>query len=121
MNGILGQTGRQGLSDTAIDHKIAEKRTVRYQFTKVQHGWNAWVCAPFHSRTYGAVGFGTTKEKARKALRARLADNYGYCGHIMFSDVDAADNVGEVDIRLWDDRADNRPISLREACGAAGV
>lgn len=108
---VMGQTGKVVLSDDKIQHKISHKRTVRYQYTQVKHGWNAWVCGPFHSRTYGACGFGTNRKRAKAALEANLADNYGYHGNTMFSDVDEADNVGIVEMRLLDPRTINCPIT----------
>lgn len=95
-NEIIGQTGQVILSDDAIQRKLSLKRTVRYQYQKVRHGWTAWVCGPFHSRTYGACGFGTDKRRSKAALQRRLGNNYGYTGNIMYSDVDEADSVGEV-------------------------
>jgi len=118
---VIGQTGRCVLSDDAIQHKLSRKRTVRYQYEKVKHGWTAWVCGPFHSRTYGACSFGTTKQRAKAALETNLANNYGYLGHLMFSDVDEADIVGYIDERLLPDNAEARPITAHDAVGSAGM
>lgn len=63
----------------------------------------AWVCGPFHSRTYGACGFGTAKRTAKAALQHNLADNYGYHGHLIFSDVDSADDVRLIGLRVRSD------------------
>lgn len=120
MSNILGQTGRHTLSEEALNYRISAGHGVRYQFSRYGTMWMAWVCGPFHSRTYGVCGVGTTKAKAKVALRNNLADNYGYHGAVSFSDVDSADNVAVVDIRLWDDRDTNRPITARDACGAVG-
>jgi len=118
---VIGQTGRVVLSDEAIQYKLSRKRTVRYQYTKMKHGWMAWVCGPFHSRTYGACGFGTTKKRAKAALESNLANNYGYIGKLIFSDVDEADNVGRFNERLVADNASARPITAHDACGSAGM
>ena len=108
---VIGQTGRVVLSDSAINRKLSRKRTVRYQYSKLgRKRWAAWVCGPFHSRTYGAHGFGATKMQSKVALQRHLANSYGYFGHLMFSDVDESDTVGEVDVRLLDNGATARPI-----------
>lgn len=112
---VIGQTGRTVLSDDLVKYKQSQKRTVRYQYAKMQHGWNAWVCGPFHSRTYGACSFGTNKARAKAALKRRLADNYNYIGHLMFSDVDDADNVGIVNDRLLDENTQPAPITFTDA------
>jgi hypothetical protein len=128
---VIGQTGRVVLSDEAIQYKLAKKRTVRYQYAKVKHGWNTWVCGPFHSRTYGACGYGTTKKRAKAALKRNLGNNYNYIGQMLFSDVDEADIIGLSPAELWH-RANNierealknagaRPISVYEAIGSAGM
>jgi hypothetical protein len=111
---VIGQTGSVVLSDDTIAYNRSKKRTVRYQYLKMKLGWMAWVCGPFHSRTYGAAGFGTKKSSAKAALQANLADNYGYHGHMLFSDVDESDTVGRVDMRLLDDNAKARPITVAE-------
>jgi len=108
---VIGQTGTVVLSDDAIYRKQTRKRTVRYQYTKVKSGFMAWVCGPFHSRTYGVCSFGATKIQSKAALKVRLAKDYGYLGHMMFSDVDEADMVGDVDLRLLDERATARPVT----------
>lgn len=118
---VIGQTGQCVLSDEAIQYKLAQKRTVRYQYKKVKHGWTAWVCGPFHSRTYGACGFGTSKARAKAALERNLTNNYGYLGHLMYSDVDEADIVGVIDERLLPDNAEARPITAHNAVGSAGM
>lgn len=118
---VIGQTGRVVLSDEVIQYKLDKKRTVRYQYQKVNGRFMAWVCGPFHSRTYGACGFGATRARAKATLQRNLANSYGYIGHMMFSDVDDADNVGIVDDRLLDHRIDGRPVTIRELCGSAGM
>ena len=95
-NAVIGQTGNGVLSEDAVQRRLLKARTVRYQYTKVQHGWTAWVCGPFHSRTYGACAFGTDKRRSKAALQRRLANHYGYIGHVIYSDVDDADNVGDI-------------------------
>lgn len=117
---VIGQTGKVVLSDEMIAYKMDRKRTVRYQYTKVKHGFICWVCGPFHSRTYGACGFGTKKVSAKRALIDRLARDYRYIGCLLFSDVDESDNVGNVDTRLLDENSVERPISFADACGKAG-
>ena len=118
---VIGQTGKGVLSDGTISYRREKKRTVRYMFTKMSpKNWMAWVCGPFHSRTYGVCSFGTNKGRARAALKRRLADDYGYIGRLLLSVVDDADKVGDVDTRLWDDRAAPWPITKLQACGSAG-
>lgn len=110
-NEVIGQTGRVVLSDDAIFRKLSQKRTVRYQYATMGRKLiMAWVCGPFHSRTYGACGFGTTRSRAKEALQRNLANGYRYSGHLLFSDVDTADNVGTVNERLLDASAVARPI-----------
>lgn len=109
---VIGQTGQIVLSDYILQYKQSKKRTVRYQYTKLSgHVWMAWVCGPFHSRTYGACGFGTNRKRAKVALQDNLARNYRYLGTMMFSDIDEADNVGDVDLRLLDERTIASPIT----------
>lgn len=110
-NTVIGQTGSVVLSDETIHRKLSRKRTVRYQYTRVKHGWTTWVSGPFHSRTYGACGFGTDKRRSKAALQRRLANSYRYLGHMLFSDVDEADKVGIVDDRLLDVGVVNRAIT----------
>lgn len=101
-NSVIGQTGRTALSVDAVNRKLSAKRTVRYCYSRNGRYWMAWVIGPFHSRTYGACGFGTTKRGAKVGLETNLANNYGYIGNLMFSDVDESDTVGIVDVRLLD-------------------
>ena len=119
-NAVIGQTGKVVLSDDAIYRKLGRKQTVRYQYTKLSDKWMAWVCGPFHSRTYGACGFGTGKRRSKEALQDNLARNYRYLGTMMFSDVDEADTVGMMDVRLLDNNAMARPITFAELVGSAG-
>jgi hypothetical protein len=109
---VIGQTGRAVLSDTMIHRKLSKQRRIRYQFTKTKHGWNAWVCGPFHSRTYGVCGFGTKKPTAKAALQRRLANDYRYIGSILHSDVDEADTVGIAGQRLRGAGANDGPITF---------
>jgi hypothetical protein len=113
-NKVIGQTGSVVLSDDSILRKRSKKRTVRYQYRKVKAGWTAWVCGPFHSRTYGVQGFGSSKKYAKAALQRRLANDYGYLGHMLFSDVDESDTVGLPDMRLLDENCSARPITVAE-------
>ena len=102
---VIGQTGRSRilLSDDAVNRKVSQGRTARYQYQKVKSGWIAWVCGPFHSRTYGVSGFGTTKRMSKATLQRNLADNYGYHGRLIFSDVDGADDVRLIGLRIRSD------------------
>jgi len=128
---FMGQTGRVVLSEEAIQYKLSKKRTVRYWYVKCAHGYRAEVVGPFHSRTYGACSFGTTKKRAKVALERNLGNNYGYIGKLMFSDVDEADTIGLSPAEVWhrannDERealknADARPITAHDACGSAGM
>ena len=116
-NAVIGQTGKVVLSFDAIYRKLSQKRTVRYQYTRTSNKrWMAWVCGPFHSRTYGAVGFGSDKKAAKVALQTNLMNNYRYMGHLMFSDVDESDTVGDINPRLLDDNAMSRPITFHDIC-----
>jgi len=74
---VIGQTGRVALSDEAIQYKLSRKRTVRYWYVKCAHGYRAEVVGPFHSRTYGACGFGTTKKRAKQHWNAIWATIMG--------------------------------------------
>ena len=112
-NAVIGQTGKVLLSVDAINRKLGKRRTIRYQYKKWSDKmWMAWVCGPFHFRTFGVCGFGTSKSRSKAALRRRLANDYGYIGHLMFSDVDESDTVGIVDTRLLDDKAVACPITF---------
>jgi len=124
----MGQTGRSVLSDEMIQYKKEERRTVRYRYKVMKYGtdnktilWRCEVIGPFHSRTYGVCGFGTTKKRSKVNLERRLANDYRYIGNLMFSDVDEADTVGIPDDRLWELWIQNRPISKAEAVGSAGL
>jgi hypothetical protein len=118
MKNVIGQTGRSRilLSDDAVNRKVTQKRTVRYQYQKVQSGWIAWVCGPFHSRTYGVCGFGTMKRTAKATLQRNLADNYGYLGRLIFSDIDSANDVRLIGLRVRSDYA-VQPIAIGSADG----
>ena len=115
-NTVIGQTGSVVLADY-IKYKTGDKLTVHFQYTKIGPRIMAWVCGPFHSRTYGACAFASgngARAKAKKRLSDHLARSCNYFGHLMFSDVDGSDTVGEVDNRLLDEGTRNRPIRLRQ-------
>lgn len=124
---VIGSTGTNApaLSDEAIQYKLSAARTVRYQYHKLSDNktWCCWVCGPFHSRMYGVSSFGTSKFRAKTALRTNLANNYGYIGHLLFSDVDTADTIGKVNKRLLNvevvlgNDAKSVPITRVEAAG----
>lgn len=120
MQKVMGQTGRTVLSDDTIQYKVAQKRTIRYRYVKMTVGYRAEVVGPFHSRTYGVCSFGTKKTSAKNALKLRLANDYGYLGVMLFSDVDTADNVGDPDPRLLDANATARRLTFSDLCGTAG-
>lgn len=120
-NRVIGQTGRVVLSDEMIQYRTSKRRTVRYQYTRMKCGWIAWVCGPFHSQMYGVCSYGTKRASAKAALQHRLACDYRHNGKMMFSDVDEADNVGEVNPRLSDKNAMARPITFADAVGSAGA
>lgn len=94
-NAVIGQTGTVVLSNDAINHKLSKRRTLRFQHTKLKGSWIAWICGPFHSRTYGVIGCAGKRNSAKAALIRNLANDYGYHGNLILSDVDAADTVGE--------------------------
>ena len=109
---VIGQTGTVVLADY-VKHKQGAKKTVRYRYTRLSDKrWMAWVCGPFFSRTYGACAWGARKKDAKERLKRHLARSYNYFGHLMFSDVDTGDTVGEIDARLLDFGA--QPIMLRQ-------
>ncbi len=60
-------------------------------------------------------GFGTSKLWAKATLERILANDYGYLGNLMYSDVDEADKIGTVDTRLSEPNAPARPITQLEA------
>ncbi len=118
MNRVIGQTGRKGavLSDGIVQYKKSKSRTARYWYMKIGRGWLCQINGPFHSALYGACSFGTTRRSAKKALVYRLANDYGYLGCLLFSDVDTADKVGIVDYRLVIDNMKARPITIGDLC-----
>lgn len=118
--GVIGQTGKTVLSDDMIKFKASYKKTVRYRYVKMTHGWLTQVIGPFHSRLYGACSFGTKKRRAKAALQGRLSSEYGYHGVMLFSDVDTSDTVGVVDFRLLDEGQTAHPITLGELIGSSG-
>lgn len=120
MGAVIGQTGKTVLSDNMIQFKPSYKKTVRYWYQKMTVGWLAIVIGPFHSRLYGVCCYGTSKECAKAALWRHLAKEYGYFGTMLYSDVDTADTVGDVDFRLLDEGQQAHPITRGELIGAAG-
>lgn len=119
---VIGQTGTSVLSELElIQYRTHKRRTVRYKYTKVKHGWICVVVGPFHSRTYGVNAFATTKAHSKVKLEYRLANDYRYIGCLMFSDVDEADTVGIVNDRLWELWVRNCPLTPTEAVGSAGL
>ncbi len=119
-NAVMGQTGRTVLSADMINYKLSQKRTVRYWLIRCAQGYRAEVVGPFHSVLYAVCSFGTTRQSAKAALERRLANEYGYIGTMLYSDVDTSDTVGYVNPRLLDDNATARPITRNELVGCAG-
>ena len=118
---VMGQTGTTVLSDEKIQYKVAQKRTIRYRYDRLSDGgFLAVVMGPFHSRTYGAVGFGVTKTSAKRALIRTLANEHNYLGTVLFSDVDESDTVG---INRASTSNDRKPIPITSlaALGSAGM
>jgi len=112
---IIGGTGtnRLPLSDEALQYKLSVGRTVRYQYLRLgPKCWIAWVCAPFHSRTYGLCGFGTTKYRAKDVLQTNLANNFGYIGRLILSNVDESDTVGDRYYGYNDGTIKDAPITV---------
>ncbi len=124
MRKVIGQTGSVVLSDDTIQRQIDKKRTVRYRYQSIKCGvkthWLCEVIGPFHSALYGACSYGTKKTSAKAALIRRLANDYRYFGHLLFSDVDAGDSVGDVDFRTIADGTTSRPITKNVLVGSAG-
>lgn len=118
--GTIRQTGSMVLSDDGTIRYRGTKRTVRYRYTKCGKGWLCEVIGPFHSAVYGACSYGTKRTSAKNALRLRLACDYGYYGRLLWSSVDAADNVGRVDLRLITEGTTARPITNNVLVGSAG-
>ncbi len=137
MNNVIGQTGRVVLSDTVLQFKSGRKKTVRYRYQKISsvrvetdNGkgrticvWKAEVIGPFHSALYGVCSYGSKKKRTKAALQRRLMNDYRYFGNMLLSAVDDADNVGNVDLRLWDQISSGRPITKTsgELVGSAGM
>ena len=137
MAGVIGQTGRIVLSDDVIKFKASHKKTVRYRYVLMSSvkvasdkgadrtvcQWKAEVIGPFHSALYGACSFGPTRKRSKVALQRRLCNDYRYNGIMLLSAVDDADNVGNVDMRLWDQISSGRPITKThgELVGNAGM
>ena len=120
MRKVIGQTGSVVLSDDMLGHQRDKKRTVRYRYQKVRGGWLCEVIGPFHSALYGVNSYGTLRTSAKKALIRRLANDYRYLGHLLFSDVDAGDSVGIVDSRTIQNGDAAIPITKNVLVGSAG-
>ena len=108
-NPVIGQTGSVDLSDASIQRARSQIRTARYSLIVLSYPsgrkhYLASVNGPFHSRTYGATGFGTDKKAAKAALQRRLANDYRYFGSLRLSAHDTSDSVGIVNPRLLDDQ-----------------
>jgi hypothetical protein len=130
-NHVIGQTGKVVISDGIVWYKASKKRTVRYRYVKVKHGFRAEVIGPFHSALYGACSYGTSRKSAKAALERRLANDYRYFGCFLLSDTDSADITGLSPMELYH-RSNNvertilsetaaRPITLEEAFSTAGM
>ncbi len=124
MGRIVGQTGSVVLSDDGLIRARGMKRTVRYRYQPIKCGarthWLCEVIGPFHSALYGACSYGAKRTSAKKALIRRLANEFGYIGRLLFSNTDAADNVGIVDSRTIADGTTSRPITKNVLVGSAG-
>ncbi len=108
-NPVIGQTGSVDLSDASLHRAMSRGRTARYSYIVLSYPngrkhYLASVNGPFHSRTYGATGFGTDKVSAKEALQRRLANDYRYFGGLRLSAQDTSDSVGIVNPRLLDDQ-----------------
>ncbi len=117
-NPVIGQTGSVDLSDASIQRAKSQIRTARYSLIVLSYPsgrkhYLASVNGPFHSRTYGATGFGTDKKAAKAALQRRLANDYRYFGGLMLSDQDTADNVGIIDPRLSEETCTDKEQDAR--------
>ena len=112
------------LSTEQGDYRSSTKRTVRYQYVTMSRTcirqWRAEIIGPFHSALYGLCGFGTTKARAKAALKRNLANNHGFIGTMLVSDKDEADTVGLLDRDLIDAHTSACPISFQDLVGAAG-
>lgn len=124
MSYVIGQTGSIVLSDDGLIRARGMKRTVRYRYQPIKCGaqthWLCEVIGPFHSVMYGACSYGTKKTSAKKALVLYLGNRFGYIGRLLFSNVDASDNVGKVDFRLINEGTMARPITNNILVGSAG-
>ncbi|UCG02482.1 MAG: hypothetical protein JSW11_00520 [Candidatus Heimdallarchaeota archaeon] len=134
---VIGQTGKTVLSKAVLRMRFRRKG-IKYRYYRAGSGWVAYVCGPFHSRYYGvsAMGFcgpvttdsatgivkqlsdkqrdAIAKDRAKVALKKTLANNFSRIvklRNMLYSDVDEADNVGNVDLRLLDEGARNVPIT----------
>lgn len=111
---VIGQTGRTVLSNDTANRNITKRRTLRYRYEKCANGYWAVVMGPFHSRRYGVCGFGMKRPAAKRALIGRLANDYGYFGNLIFSDIDEGDNIGNIDTRSWDKGAVAKPFGTSD-------
>jgi hypothetical protein len=118
---VIGQTGKTVLSDDAIWFPRSRRRTLRYRYVKSKVGdsfrYRAEVIGPFHSRLYGVCSYGTTKTRAKAELQLRLANDYRYLGHLMFSDVDESDIAGLSAIEIWHKANNIERAALGNAIG----
>jgi hypothetical protein len=103
---VVGQTGSTVLSNDAVYRKLSRARTARYRIKRQPGGYVAEIIGPFHSTLYGAHGPTTSKHRAKAALQTRLANNHGYHGCLILSDIDSADVVGLSVTDIWQ-RANN--------------
>ncbi len=119
---VIGHTAKRNkpLSDEGIFYKKARAKTVRYRYEKVIGGCLCVVVGPFHSALYGTCEFGANRTSAKKALIRRLANEYGYLGNFMFSDVDESDTVGKVNYRAVVESEKNRRLTRGVLVGTAG-
>jgi len=101
MQKVMGQTGSVVLSDETAAMAKSARQTARYRYVKMATMWRAEIIGPFHSRLYGACGIATSRERARARLIRTLANNHGYHGGIMLSDVDESDVVGQSSAEVW--------------------
>ena len=80
------QTGSTILSDTTIQRKQEQNRTVRFQYRQVAGCYQAFVTGPStHSALYGLCGSGITKQGAFDQLRKRLANDHSFFGRMVLS------------------------------------
>lgn len=102
MSHVIGQTGRSVLSDETIQYARDKRRTLKYWLHRSYRSgrWTVDIIGPFHSPMYGVCGSGSDKKTAMSDILRRLANEYGYIGRLMLSDIDESDTVGIVNRRL---------------------